>query len=185
MNATQYNKFNELLSEFSTIQAAIEKAEATIKTVQLTAAASLLPEHAALKIQLTDLESTLRKFSEEHYPALFDGDEKRTHQTPFGAVKFVKSSSLEYDDAEKVLLKIDRACEQESSRVRNTTEPMRFNRPQLVRTYTEPNLEAMQTLDDATLALFGITRVHKENFSIKPFEMKSDKPTKTNGKSKK
>jgi len=183
MTATEYNKLNELLSDFSRVNAALETAEATIKTVQLTAAASLLPEHATLKVQLTELESSIRKLAETHYPALFEHDEKRTHQTPFGAVKFVKSSSLEFDDEEKVLLKIQLACDKEEARSKRDQVPPRFVHSSLVRTYTEPNLETLTDLDDATLAMFGITRTHKDNFSIKPFSMQSDKPAKT-GKNK-
>jgi hypothetical protein len=186
MNAQQYNKLNELLSEYSQISAALEAVEGEIKTVQLAAAHELLPRHAQLKIRTGDLESLLRAFADAHYDELFPAaDDKRTHATPFGSVKYRKSTSIEIADAELALLKIKLACAKELDRVRNLGEPPRFTQDQLVRTYEEPNLEALRELDDATLALMGCVRKHEDNFKIVPFQMKSDKPAKANGKAKK
>lgn len=179
MNATQYNRINELLSEYSTLASAFDLAEAEIKILQLAAAKELLPKHAELKIKLADLEEKLRALADAFYAELFpEADEKRTHATPFGSLKYHKSSSLEFDDEEKVLLKIKLACDRELQRVRNLTEPPRFTEAQLVRTFEEPNRDALGDLDDATLALFGITRVKKDNFKIVPFSMKTDRPAK-------
>lgn len=178
MTPTQYNRLNELLSEYSSINAALESAEGEIKTVQLAAATELLPKHAALKVRLTSVEDELRKLSDAHYEELFPEDKKRSHKTPFGEVKYHKSSSLEFDDEEKVLLKIKLACEKECVRAGAQDEAPRFTEAQLIRKHEEPNLDAMGSLDDATLALFGIARVPKDNFSIKPFAMRSDKPAK-------
>jgi hypothetical protein len=170
MNATQYNRLNELLSDFSSASTALERAEANIKTVQLEAAKTLLPEFAQLKIAVADLEEKLKCQCEEHYQALFPED-KRTHNTPFGAVKYHKSTSLEYEDEEKVVLKIQLVCAKEAKQAKP-----RFAEDQILRTLQEPNLEALTTLDDAVLALFGIVRVTKDNFKATPFAMKTDKP---------
>lgn len=178
MTATQYNRLNELLSEFSTLNAALEQAEGEIKIVQLAAATELLPKHAELKIRLTTLEEELRKLSDAHYDELFPEAKKRSHKTPFGEVKYHKSSSLEFADEEKVLLKIKAACLQEASHASRTSHPPRFTEDQLVRKHEEPNLDSLAGFDDATLALFGVTRARKDNFSIKPFAMRTDKPGK-------
>jgi hypothetical protein len=178
MNATQYNRLNELLSEFSTVNALLEAAEGEIKIVQLAAATELLPKHAELQIKLTNIEAELRKLSDAHYDELFPEAKKRSHETPFGTVKYHKSSSLEFDDEEKVLLKIKAACQAEAARVRNLSEPPRFTEEMLIRRTEAPNLDAMGGFDDVTLALLGITRKHKDNFSVKPFAMKTDKPQK-------
>ena len=178
MNATQYNKLNELLSEFSTVNALLEAAEGEIKVVQLASAAELLPKHAELQIRLTNIESELKKLSDAHYEELFPEAKKRSHETPFGTVKYHKSSSLEFDDEEKVLLKIKAACAQEAQRVRNLNEPPRFTEDMLIRRSEAPNLDAMGGFDDVTLAMMGIERKRKDNFSVKPFTMKTDKPAK-------
>ena len=47
-----------------------------------------------------------------------------------------------------------------------------------MRTSVAPNLEALESLPDAVLGLFGIRRVAKDNFKVVPFAMKTDKPAK-------
>ncbi len=184
MNADQYNRINKLLSEFSTITAALEAAEAEIKTVQLAAAKELLPKHAAAKVALSNLETELREFADEHYTELFPDDKKRTHSTPFGGIQYRKSSSLEFDDEEKVLLKIRAACDQEAALAVRAHQDPRFTPSQLIRQRSEPNLEALAEFDEITLALFGIQRVHKDTFKVVPFDMASDKPAKKARKGK-
>lgn len=179
MTPAKYNHINELLAEYSSVSAALEGAEAQIKKIQLSAASGLLPEHAGLKVKLTDIEAKLRTLADENYGDLFPAaEEKRTHNTPFGSLKYHKSSSLDFKDVEKVLLKMRLACNAEEVRVRNTTELPRFTWDQIVRTHEEPNLAALGDFDEATLALFGITREQDDNFKIVPFDMKSDKPAK-------
>jgi hypothetical protein len=177
MTATQYNRVNELLSEYSSLAAALEAAEAEIKTVQLAAAQDLLPKHAACKVALTNLEEALQRIADEHYEALFPTEEKRTHKTPFGDLQYRKSSSLEADDEEKSLLKIKLACQEELAGEAEGRKP-RFSEEQLIRTREELNLDALGGLDDVTLAALGIRRVRKDNFKVVPFTMKSDKPAK-------
>lgn len=180
MNADQYNAINTLLSKYSELSAALESAEAEIKTVQLAAARDLLPKHAAAKVALGELEGALRKLSDRHYTELFP-DEKRTHKTPFGAIEYRKSSSLEVEDEEKSILKIKVACTEELAR-RSEGRPPCFTEDQLIRTREELNLEALAQLDDTTLAMFGIVRVCKDNFKLSPFAMKTDKPARKPGK---
>lgn len=167
MKVNEYNRINELISEYSKISALLEKAEADIKMRQLKAAESLLPEHAELQLRLGDLEQKLRALADEHQAELFTEGGKRTHATPFGAMKFHRSSNLEFDDAEKVLLKI-----------RLEADRADIIAAAFIRTHEEPNLEALETLDDKQLALFGVRRVTKDNFKVVPFAMKADKPKK-------
>jgi len=176
MNAEQYNQVNALLSDYSTLSAALEAAEAEIKTVQLAAAKDLLPKHAAAKIALADLETTLRKIADKHYSSLFP-DDKREHKTPFGGIKYRKSTALEVADEEKSILKIKLACQQELAR-ESEGHPPRFTESQLIRAREDLNLEALGELDDPTLAMFSITRVQKDTFKVDPFSMKTDKPKK-------
>lgn len=178
MQASEYNKFNELLSNLSTISAALEAAEAEIKMVQLAAAQELLPKHAAAKISLGNIEAEVRKMSDKFYPELFPDEKKRTHATPFGSVQYRKSTTLEFEDEEKVVLKIARKCdEEEAYALRDKRAPM-FTAEQLLRTKIEPNIEALEAFPDAVLGMFGVTRVAKDNFKVVPFQMKTDKPAK-------
>ncbi len=173
-----YSEINELLADYSAGAAALEGAEAEIKTVQLAAAERLLPRHAEAQVRLTDLEARLRKLSDDHYDELFPEEKKRSHDTPFGTLKYRKSSKLKLEDEEKVMLKIERVCAEEVSRAKSLQHAPRFTLDQLVRTHVEPNLEALEAFDDATLRQFGITREREDKFTIAPFEMKADKPAK-------
>lgn len=175
MTAPQYALLNELLSEFSAVNAALEAAESEIKTVQLAAAEKLLPQHAEAKIKLTNLEARLRVLADEHYAELFSEANKRSHQTPFGGVKYSKSTSLEVSDEEKSMLKIKVRATEELAR-QSEGHPPRFTEEQLIRSREELNLEVLGEMDDATLALFDIKRVTKDNFKVVPFDMQSDKP---------
>lgn len=177
MTPANYNKLNVLLSEYSVLSAALEAAEAEIKTIQLAAAQELLPKHAAAKVALANLEGSLRALSDQLYTELFP-DDKRSHKTPFGEVKYTKSSSLEFDDPEKVALKIDAACDAEEAYAARDKRAPAFTAEQLLRTRVEPDLEALEKLSDGQLHLFGITRIQKDNFKVVPFAMKTDKPAK-------
>jgi hypothetical protein len=178
MTSSQYNRINELLQEHSTVTTALEHAEASIKAIQLESAKALLPEHAALQVRLTDLEAELRKLSEQFYAELFPEDGKRTHSTPFGSLQYRKSTTLDFDDEEKCILRAKVAASKEADLAITQNRSPRFIIDQILRTREELNLEAIASLDDSSLAQFGITRIHKDNFKVIPFEMKSDKPKK-------
>lgn len=179
MNAQQYNRLNELLSEFSTLDAAFELAEAEIKTLQLAAAKELLPRHAELKIKMADMEAQLHKLADAHYAALFLADERRTHNTPFGGLKYLRSTNLEVADEEKSILKIKVLATEELARESSIPNYRpKFTAAQFIRTREELDLEALAKCDDATLATFGLKRVHKDNFAVVPFKMQSDRPAK-------
>lgn len=178
MDAKKYNQINALLAEYSKTNAALEEAEAKIKTRQLTAASTLLPTHAKLKVRLDEIESALLKLSDANYDELFPDENKRNHKTPFGELTYRKSSCIDFDDAEKVLLKIKLECRREHELAARENRAPRFQESQLIRTHEEPNLATLGTYDEALLSLFGLKRVSDDNFKVKPFTMKSDKPGK-------
>ncbi len=178
MKPEQYAHINKLISRYSEICAQIEEAEASIKRCQLDSAQELLPTHAQLKVQQTAVEEELRGLTAAHHRELFPEEDKRNHKTPFGTLQFHRSSSLEFDDEEKVLLKIKLACQKEADHAQRTGAAARFTQEQLIRTKEMPNLEVIGTFDGPTIALFGITREEKDNFKVVPFTMKADKPAK-------
>lgn len=178
MNAKIYNEINELLSEYSKVEAELKKTEGAIAERQLKAADTLLPEHAQLKVRLDEIEVKLKKLADANYTDLFPEETKRNHKTPFGELQYRKSSSIEFDDSEKVLLKIKLACAAEKEAAKADKRLPRFTEDQFIRKHEEPNLEAMAVLDDVQLTAFGCHRVHADNFKVKPFAMKTDKPKK-------
>jgi hypothetical protein len=181
MTAKEYNTINELLSEYSSLNAELERAEAEIKKAQLDSARELLPKHAELSVRFKSLEDKLRAMSDAHYDELFPTDDKRNHKTPFGELTYRKSTSIEPsdDDEEKALLKLKVECSREATSANKEQRAPRFTEAQLIRAFEKPNLDTLAALDDATLALLGFNRVHADNFKIKPFSMKTDKPAKS------
>ena len=173
MTPTKYNNLNELLAEYSELTAELSAIEAEVNKSQITAARPLLPQHANTKARLSDLESKLREIAIA-FPELFP-DDKRTHQTPFGSISFRSSTALDFDDEEKVMLKIKVACVKEARRSSLAGDAPAFTEETLLRTRQEPALEALEKLDDTQLALFGITRKKTDKFAVKPLEVKADK----------
>lgn len=178
MTPQQYNRIYELIAQVNEGRAQLEKSEAEITELQLDAARDLMPSHAALKLKVAGLEEELKALSNQHYAELFPDEAKRTHTTPFGGLQFRKSSSLEFENEELVLLKIERVCAAEELSAREQKRQPRFTASALIRTHAAPNLEALSELDDVTLALFGIKREHAENFKVLPFKPATDKPAK-------
>ena len=122
-------------------------------------------------MELAALEEELKKLSDAHYAELF-GD-KREHKTPFGSLKYTKSTSLETEDEEKTILQIELACAKGEAP---------FTASDVIRTRKSLNLEALEKQSDLILAQFGIRREKEDNFKVSPFTMKTDKPAKKNGK---
>jgi hypothetical protein len=173
MTPTKYNGLNELLAEFSDLTARLVTIEASVNKSQIAAARPMLPDHANTTARLSEIESKLRTIAVEN-PELFP-EEKKTHNTPFGAISFRSSTSLDFDDEEKVVLKIIHACDKERTRADRAGVPPLFTEDSLLRKRLEPDLEALEKLTDAELALFGIERKTTEKFSVKPLEVKADK----------
>jgi hypothetical protein len=173
MTPTKYNNMNELLAEFSELNARLAIIEAEVNRSQIEAARPLLPDHANTKARLSDIEAKLRTIAVEN-PELFP-EPKKTHQTPFGAISFRRSTHLDIDDEEKTILKIKVICTKESRRASLAGEPPRFSEETLLRTRQEPDLEALEKFDDAQLLLFDIVRKTDEKFTVKPLEVKADK----------
>jgi len=178
MKTKEYGKLTKRIADYSKIAAELDKSEAIIKERQLNAARTLLPRHSQLKAKQSEIEAEVRVMAEANYQDLFGADDKRTHQTPFGKMQFRKSEYVDFDDAEKLILKIKVLCTQEKELAAKENREPRFTLAQLVRTSEAPNIEALERLDDLTLALFGAQRKHEDNFKITPPTIKSDKPAK-------
>jgi hypothetical protein len=180
MTPTKYNQLNELLAEFSQLSAELSIIEAEVNDSQIEAARPLLPRHANATARLGEIETKLRAIAVEN-PELFPED-KKTHQTPFGAISFRTSKHLKVEDEEKTVLLIKVACGKEATRAARAGEAPRFTEETLLRTIQKPDLEALEKLDDALLAMFQVERKTDEKFAVKPLAVKADKLIKADAK---
>jgi hypothetical protein len=182
MTPHSYNQLNQLLADHSRLSAELAGIESDANLRTLRAVTPLLPTHAETKAAIGEIEGKVRAIAVAN-PELFPED-KKTHTTPFGAISFRTTSFLEIEDEEKAMLKIKLACEREMLRATRAGTPPLFTEDTLLRTKQECNLEALEKLDDAQLALFGIARKSEEKFSLKPLEVKADKLSKKATKEK-
>lgn len=103
--------------------------------------------YAKLQQTVSETEAALEVIARRN-PSWFA--DAKTVKTPFGSVKFTSSKELVVAN-EEVSVKLIQA----------------FNRPELLRTTTELNREALAELTDAELAQFALVRKPKENLTVK------------------
>jgi hypothetical protein len=89
--------------------------------------------------------------------------EQRTVKTPLGTASFHKSTELAVANAELALQLMDQA----DGKILAPEQPS-FIADNYKRVEQSLNLDALNTLPDAVLVQFKITRVAKDNFSLKP-----------------
>lgn len=94
--------------------------------------------------------------------------DKKSIKTPFGTVKFHRSSKLVVKNKEVTLARLDVKAARDE----------KFDRSRYVRTEESINVESFEGMDDKELAYFGIERSQEENFSVKPVEMDMGKAVK-------
>lgn len=105
--------------------------------------------YAKLQSTVAETEAALETIARRN-PQWFE--ERKTLATPFGGLKFTRSTELVVDD-ENISLQLIAALGGPSAAAK------------YLRTVQVLNKEALATLDDAALARFGLARRTKENFS--------------------
>jgi Bacteriophage Mu Gam like protein len=123
------------------------------------------PEYAQLQTILANTESALELLALKH-PEWF-GD-RQSVKTPYGSVKFRRSSVIEATNAELSLVLIEQEAEKDEA----------FKLADYTRTKREINFEAFEKSDDATLAKFRLKRVEKSNFSVEAAKVNMGKAIK-------
>jgi ribosomal protein L31 len=106
-------------------------------------------EYALAQSAITETEAALEIIARKH-PEWFS--EKRSVKTPYGVVKFHKSTSLQIDSEELTILLIK----------------SEFIEPDLYIVESEKlNLEALEDVPDEELKRIRVTRIVTDNFSVK------------------
>ena len=109
--------------------------------------------YAELQETLTKTGAALEVIARRH-PEWFAA--KKSIKTPYGTVKFHTGTRLEVinDEATVKLLRAEQKASPD------------FKAGDYIRTAEAPNLEALEAMDDATLARFMVKRVREEKFSV-------------------
>lgn len=162
---TDFQRLVALMNSFSVASNALKLLEATVNESQMKIVTTHSKEYADLQLALADAEKELKNISQDH-PEWF-GD-KKSIKTPFGTVKFHRSSKLVVKNKEVTLARLDVKAARDE----------KFDRSRYVRTEESINVESFEGMDDKELAYFGIERSQEENFSVKPVEMDMGKAVK-------
>ena len=138
----------DLLSVFSEGAAQLKAMQGELDSMFLSLIDDKKKEYADLQEAVTKAETALEVIVRRH-PEWFA--EKRNVKTPFGQVKFTRSTSLEIKNEElSILLARSELPDGES----------------YIREVEELDREAIEKFDDATLKTLKIKRVTKDNFSV-------------------
>lgn len=121
-------------------------------------------DYATYQLALDNAEKAIKDLAAAH-PEWLDG---RTIKTPYGAVRFTRAKSLVIPDGEITLRLIRTHLGDRSATY--------------VRTVEEPNKEALDTLDDETLAKLGVQRVETDSLKVTPAKVDMGKAAKKSEK---
>ncbi|MES2219378.1 MAG: host-nuclease inhibitor Gam family protein [Acidobacteriota bacterium] len=161
-DTAEYKNFIELLGIYTA-------KTNELNALQIQADESLLGVLDDTKDDYAEHQETLTKTGEaielcaRRHPEWFG--EKKSIATPYGTVKLTDSTVLEVGNAELSTVLIKAQAEKDAE----------FKADHYLRIKTELNLEALATLDDATLKRLRIERVTKSNFSVVPAKVKLGK----------
>jgi len=146
----------DLLSVFSEGTAQLRAMQGEMDSMFLSLVDDKKGEYATLQKAVTESETALEVIARRH-PEWFA--EKRSIKTPFGTVKFARSTVLEIKN-EELTIELVRGVLVSESQDPAATEA------QFIREVEELDREALEKLDDDTLKSLKVKRVAKDNFSV-------------------
>ncbi len=177
---TAYQQLIELLGIYSENAYKLAAIETRLNARVLEAAAKVREEYTIISEALAATEGRIESLCRAN-PTWFE--RAKGISTPFGTPKLTSVNDLEVIDEETVtrLLEAERkrslARREEQIRTRQTVEEP-FDPELYLRRSVKLNREALETLDDATLARLGIARMKRQSFSLKPAKIDLSKVAK-------
>lgn len=146
----------DLLGVFSEGTAQLKAMQGEMDSMLLSLIDDKKSEYATLQKAVTEAETGLEVIALRH-PEWFT--EKRSIKTPFGTVKFSRSTVLEIKN-EELTIELVR-----SQLVSNSEKPLETE-AQFIRQVEALDREALEKLDDDALKRLKVRRVAKDNFSV-------------------
>lgn len=164
----EYKNMVDLLAVYSDASNQLAELEVEVNAELLSQMDDHRAEYSQLQEKLTQAETALELVALAH-PEWFAT--RKSLKTPYGTVKFTRSTRLEVPNEEVALLLIKQHAEK--------ADPEdEFTLGAFVRTAEELNLEALEKLDDRLLRQFRINRVPTQNFKIEPARVDMGKAVK-------
>ena len=160
-----FQEMVNLLAVFSEATNQLAELETSVNAEVLEMIDDHKSDYAKLQEALTKAETALEILARKH-PEWFA--QKKSIKTPYGTAKLHKGTRLEVTNDEATV-KLLRA---EQARVLAESEGYtKFNAEDYIRISEVPKLEALETLDDSTLAKFMVRRVTEDKFSVTPAKL--------------
>lgn len=153
--ADDFKNLCDLLSVFSAGTARLKEMEGEMNALLLDLVDDKRAEYAELQQCVTQAETALEIIARAH-PEWFT--DKKTVKTPFGTVKFHKSTKLEIKNAELTIALV------RSELARGSADPAGVEAAYIKQEDTL-DVEALEKLDDDTLKRLKVKRVASDNFS--------------------
>lgn len=155
----------DLLAIFSSASNGMAEMQSELNEEMLSATDPRRDEYSKPQKAMTEAESGLEVIALRH-PEWFA--DRKSIKTPYGQVKFTRSTTLEVPNPEVCILLVNQRAEKDKQ----------FDKTQFLRQREELNLEAFEAMSDEQLKTFRIKRVANENFSVSPAKVDLGKAVK-------
>lgn len=155
-----------LLSVYTEASIRLAELQSSADTQLMEAVDEQRPDYVRAQTALEESEKAIKDLAQAH-PEWLDG---RTIKTPYGSIRFTKSTKLEIPNPEATIALINSYFPGDLADA-------------FQRVTTEPNVETLETLPDEDLARLGISRVTTDSISVKPAKVDMGKAQKA-GKEK-
>jgi hypothetical protein len=155
----------DLLAVYSEASVRLSELQARADATLLETVDGERKEFAELSTALENADTAIKELAGKH-PEWADG---RTIKTPYGTVRFTRTTKLEVPSPEATVALI-----RATIKGRNPVE--------FIRMREEPDLEALGRLDDALLAKVGVIRKTSDSVTIKPAKVDLGKSGDKKGK---
>jgi hypothetical protein len=149
--AADFAELVNLMSEHAKAKNCLAALEADTQTEFLGLVDGHKGEYAELQRAVTETEAAIEWIAVRHIDDWFK--DARTVKTPFGSVSLRRSSALAVPNQELTVVLIQQLIKEQGAGGPAAA---------LLRTWVEPNLEALEKLDDESLASLRIKRVTSE-----------------------
>lgn len=154
-----------LLSVYTEASHRLGEMEANLNAEMMETVDAYKEDYAGLQRTLTEAEKAIELIAVRHYSEWFG--ERKSLKTPYGTVKFVRSTSIVVEN-EELSVEI----------IRRDAAKHGLDPALLIRTKEELNLEALETLTLEQLKAFKVGRQTKDNFSVVPAKVDLGKAVK-------
>ena len=161
-----FASFVELQQQHTELSNQLDQLEVTINRDAQASAKASAEAYIVLQENIAALDIKLKAFFAAHPE--WRGEKKKSVSTPFGSVEQRTANELEVPNAAMTVAMIE-ACGKSDAA---------FKADDFLHVSKEPNLEALERLDDSALAKLGINRVTTERVTVKPAKVSVAKAVK-------